>query len=1544
MHEKNETYEALLRGALARIEELEAAVDEARESSSRPGPVAIVGMGCRFPGAEGPDAYWKLLSEGRDAVTEVPADRWDIDAYYDPDPDAPGKMSTRHGGFIDGLTQFDASLFGISAREAASIDPQQRLLMEVSWEAFEHAGMPVKSLPARTGVFVGISNVDYREAMVSGGAESLDGYFSSGSTTSTASGRLSYFLGLTGPSLSVDTACSSSAVSVHLAVMNLRSGACDMALAGGVNQIVTPHETISLSKGRMMSPDGRCKPFDAEANGYVRAEGCGMIVLKRLEDARRDGDRILAVIRGSATNQDGHRSGLTVPHGPSQQDVVRRALQDSGIGPEEVGYIEAHGTGTALGDPIEAAALGAVFGERPSPLVVGSVKSNFGHLESAAGIAGVIKTVLALWHAEIPPTLHFSTPNPFIDWDALALRIPTSAEPWTGERRIAGVSSFGFSGTNCHVVLEAAPREPRPATPPADRPVHVLGLSGATEQALADSVRRTAAFVADGADGAALADVCFTANTGRSHLEHRAAVVADSAEHLVRQLTGEEPGLLTGHVQGQRSVPDVAFLFTGQGSQYPGMGAELYRTQPVYRRAIDSCAQILDPLLGRSLTALLHPEPSDEPGDELDRTRFTQPALFAVEYALAQLWRSWGVEPRSVLGHSVGELVAACVAGVFSLADGLRLVAERGRLMQELPEGGVMVSLRGRPGLIEEVVGRYPLVAVAAVNGPEELVISGDGDQTAQAVAELARQGVTSRGLKVSHAFHSPLMASIAEPLTAVAKSVTYAKPRIPVISNVTGGPVGADELCDPAYWVRHALAPVRFADGMRAAYETGARAFVEIGPKPVLLGLGRDCLPDADALWLPSLRPGRDWTELLGSLAALHVRGVAVDWRAFDQEYAAARRGVTLPTYPFQRERHWFTEEQPVITPGRLSDEDWLVGVEWGEAAGEVTEELGGRWLVRGAGGGAGAGVVSGVRVVGDLVEADHVVFVADAVPAPGVDVADRALELSVGLLELVQELAAGGRPVRLRVVTRGGQVVVPGDRVDPAQAALWGLVRTVRAEHPELECSIVDLDADASVEDGLRTSHALSAVRGALRLTPALTPVTETAPLFEGSVGLSSDASYLVTGGLGGLGLRVGEWLAREGAGHVVLAGRSVDPSGLSGEVRRSVGVMEGFGARVHLVAADVSCGGDVERLVAVAEGVAPLRGVVHAAGVLDDGVLGGQSASRFGGVFAPKVRGGVELDRVLRERGVGLDFFVAFSSVAALVPTLGSASYAAANAFLDGLMASRRAQGLPGLSVNWGPWGEVGMGARDTAAYERIGLRMIPPDQGARITVKLACGAAPSGAVGVVGADWTTFRDALGEGLPAGYLAAFTETAAETGSVRATSTAAAGARAAGTGTGRPLPGQRPGQQSAQLPSLRAELAAADDRRAFLAAQVERMLREVLGSRSAPGPHQGFFSLGMDSLMAVEFRARLTAGLELRLPTTVAFTYPTLDELVSFLADELGITPAAGDPGPERRAAPTRTASGAPTETPSETPAEASASDLMARIAEKYRTHRST
>ncbi|WP_051385657.1 type I polyketide synthase [Actinokineospora inagensis] len=1366
-------YDALLRRALARIEELETDLKQARARA--PEPVAVVGIGCRFPGADGPDEFWRLLVEGGDAITEVPPDRWDIDAYYDPDPDRPGKMNTRHGGFVPNPGGFDTAAFGISAREAASIDPQQRMLLEVAWRAFEHAGMPVRDLTERTGVYVGISNVDYREAMVVHGDDSIDGYFSSGSTTSTASGRLSYFLGLTGPSLSVDTACSSSSVAVHLAVRDLRSGACDVAVAGGVNQILTPHETISLSKARMMAPDGRCKPFAATANGYVRAEGCGMIVLKRLSDAQRDGDTVLALVLGSATNQDGRRSGLTVPHGPSQQVVIRDALRDAGVRPGEVGFVETHGTGTALGDPIETGALGAVFGERDRPLVLGAVKSNLGHLESAAGIAGVIKTVLALRYGVIPPNLHFTEPSPFVDW-SLPITVPTAVQPWPDERRVAGASSFGFSGSNCHIVLAAA--EPTAAARP-EQSTHVVTLSAASPTALQAAQANLAKFAED--SPAALADIAFTANTRRSHFEHRAAIVADTTADLATRtpVTGYAP-----------SAPKVAFLFTGQGSQYPGMGKAV--EHPVFTNALTECAELLD----RPLWSLLD-------GPDLDRTEHAQPALFAVEYALTQLWRSWGVVPDAVLGHSVGEFVAACVAGVFSLADGLRLVMARGRLMQALPDGGVMISLRGGHDLVDRVVAEYPLVSVAAVNGPTEIVISGDGTQARAAAKTLAEQGVTGRELRVSHAFHSPLMRPIVDEFAKVVESITFAPPKIPIAANVTGR-LDTD-LTDPGYWVRQALEPVLFADGLRALGDVDA--FVEIGPQPVLLGLGRAVLT-GDHAWLPSLRKTR--VELAAGVAELYVRGARIDWPAFTGNHDR----VDLPGYPFQRDRHWFA-------PETTTDAHWLHQVVWEPTTAQTTTE-------------------------------DAIRYTAE--PTAG-DPAAHTHRLVTDLLALAQD-----QPQRLHVVTRHAHALTPGENTDPAHAALWGFLHTVAAEHPELHLTAVDTDTDSEAPT---TTAPFTVIRDGVHHTPKLAPATIT-----GKVDLRRDGHYLVTGGLGALGLRTAGELARRGAGHLVLTSRR----DATPEQRAKIADLERTtGATFHIHPGDITDRSTVDELVRVHRP----RGIVHAAGVLDDGILAEQTTERFARVLAPKVDAAWHLHEAIKD----LDFFVAFSSLAAIVPTFGSGAYAAANAFLTGLMAHRRAKGLPGVAIEWGPWSGIGMAADEDAAHESSGLRMISPDRGARLAVDLATSEIP--AVAVVDADWP--RLAAASALPPAFFGVEPET-------------------------RPTG-----------PSLLDEINTATDKTGFLGEQVEKILRDVLGARSELGRQQGFFSMGMDSLMAVEFHARLCAALELRLPPTVVFKHPTLDELVGHLAGELDIAPQGTDTADD----------------------DVSAADLVARITQSARAH---
>ncbi len=672
---------AALREARNKLEGYEKRFDE---------PIALIGMDCRFPVANSPAELWQLLHNGIDAITEIPRDRWDVDAHYHPDPDALGKMYTRQMGFVEGVDRFDAQFFGISPREAKFMDPQQRLLLEVSWSVLEHAGYSPETLRlSATGVFVGMEASNYAMLNALHGHLLIDQYALLGSLDSIAVGRIAYVLGLQGPVLQLDTACSSSLVALHLACQSLRNGETNMALAGGVHLNLTPDETIGLCRTKALSPDGRCKTFDSRADGFARGEGCGIVVLKRLSDALADGDNILAVIRGSAVNHDGPSSNLTVPNQSAQESLLRLALKNARVQPHEVQYVEAHGTGTALGDPIEVNALTSVFGGRSDPLWVGSVKTNVGHLEAAAGVAGLIKVVLALQQGEIPPHLHFHTPNPLIDWDATPVRVVTASRPWADGRRIAGLSSFGFSGTNAHIVIEAwdggeaGEQREEPAVP--DRGRHILALSAKSEAALKAVCQRYQAFFNE-QPTVNLADVCHTANTGRSHFAHRVAIVAQDAGQIQSQLadfaTGiVQPGMSLGHAPDHLARPKIAFLFTGQGSQYVDMGRELYQTQPVFRRALDRCDAILRPLLGESLLALLYPAPphlnsnvvglTPHPQGEgtllqLDQTAYAQPALFALEYALAELWKSWGVEADVVLGHSVGEYVAACVSGVLA--------------------------------------------------------------------------------------------------------------------------------------------------------------------------------------------------------------------------------------------------------------------------------------------------------------------------------------------------------------------------------------------------------------------------------------------------------------------------------------------------------------------------------------------------------------------------------------------------------------------------------------------------------------------------------------------------------------------------------------------------------------------------------------------------------------------------------------------------------------------------------------------------------------
>ncbi|MEO7275553.1 MAG: type I polyketide synthase, partial [Vicinamibacterales bacterium] len=1519
---------------------------------ARSEPIAIVGFAARLPGAPDTDAFWDLLEQGRDAVSGIPPARWDADAFYDPDPDTAGKMSTRRAGFLDDAASFDAQFFGISPREAVYMDPQHRLLLETAWQALEHACLsPAALAGTRSGVFMGLSTHDYLGLLSKElDYRSIEAYFGTGTSPAAGVGRISYRLGFEGPAVTIDTACSSSLVAVHLASQSLRAGECGLALAGGVNVILTPGTMINFSRARMLAPDGRCKTFDASADGYVRGEGCGVIVLKRLSDAQRDGDRIRAVIRGSAVNQDGASGGLTVPNGRAQQRVIADALAQAGIAPASVSYLEAHGTGTPLGDPIEVQAAAAVLGVGRSadlPLLIGSVKTNIGHLEAAAGIAGVIKVVLALEHDRLPQHVHFTTPSPHIPWAQLPVQVVREARPWptAGAPRIAGVSSFGFSGTNAHVLIAEAPARVARATPaPGSQPegvaprYHVLPLSARTPEALRAVVTSYDAWLA-AHPGSAIADVCHTAGVGRSHLEHRAALLVDTTERtreLLAALADERP--VSGVFTAVSAVPPkTAWLFTGQGSQYVGMGRELYDTHPTFRATLDHCQAVLRDRLERPLLDVMFSD-----GARLGHTSYAQPALFALEMSLARLWQSWGLEPDVVVGHSVGQYAAACVAGVFSLEDGLLLLAERGRLFGELPAGGSMAAIFADGARVDDWVSQEPRVSVAAYNGAHT-VVSGPQDAIAALLARTGALGIRGERLDTSHAFHSALLDPALEPFELAARRVAFQPVQRTLICNRTGKVLSGQTVLDAAYWRRQARQPVQFAESVQTLAQLGCKVLLEIGPQPTLSATTLRAWPDgreAPRATASLRREVPESRQIVEALAQLYVAGSRVDFAAVARPWP--RQTLDLPTYPFQRRHFWFTAKTAAVSAAaayapsdvvRLLDEGRieelltrLNGGEDAEASRRVltqlathhqrerqARELSGqlydvRWRQTPVPSGRESFVagetwllivndsqpvsplvgllaahqqdcrvlaLSGHRADDSLValkellrrdSPSRIVHLAsldlpDEVSAASIETLQR--RVLGGVLTIIQAAVEVGVRAPIWFVTRGAQPVVAADRPSPLQSAVWGFGRVVALEHPELWGGLADLPNDEA-ETWLRL---LSVVRAggedhiAIRGADAYVARLErrTSPPAASPLPVRSEATYLITGGLGALGLDAAEHLAGRGARHIVLTSRRTPAAATLARIGT---LRERYGCECHVVSADVGEERDLERVVTFIKASLPaLAGILHAAGEIGSSPLATLDEAEIDRVFRGKVKGAAHLSALAAHEH--LDFFVSFSSIASVWGSFGQAAYGAANAFLDGLAASQRGAGLPGTSVNFGPWSS---GMADAAAREQLAKRGVQPLSTELAFAGLAAIAAGPAASGIVArVDWAAF-------LPVYQLQ------------RQRSLMAELEREYPPAVAPPIAAERTSLVERLL------LAPAEQRSRLM----QDYLRGAVAETMRMDPAQiredaGFFDLGMDSLMAIELRQRLQKELGRPLPATIALDHPRLTDAAAYLLTEV-------------------------------------------------------
>ncbi|MGH3880757.1 MAG: type I polyketide synthase, partial [Actinophytocola sp.] len=1488
-------------------------------------PVAIIGIGCRFPGGvSSPEHLWDLVTQGVDAVGDFPADRgWDNAALYDPDPDRAGRTYLTRGGFVAEAAEFDAGFFGISPREALTMDPQQRLLLETAWESFERAGLdPTWLRGSRTGTFIGSSYQIYGSEV----ADGAEGHLITGTIPSVLSGRVAYALGLEGPAVTVDTACSSSLVALHLACQSLRNGESSLALAGGATIMATPDPFIAFSRQRALAADGRCKAFAEDADGMTLSEGIGLLLVERLSDARRNGHPVLAVIRGSAVNSDGTSNGLTAPNGPAQQRVIRQALATAGLSTSDVDAVEAHGTGTALGDPIEAQALLATYGQdRERPLLLGSVKSNLGHTQSAAGVAGVIKMVMAMRHGELPPTLHAGRRSSAVDWDAGSIELLTESVPWpeSGRPRRSAVSSFGISGTNAHVVLEQPPMPPPAPESESAGPVP-WAVSGRSAGALRAQAANLVAHLAE--HPASDAEVAASLVSARTAFDHRAVVVGADTDELVGGLRELAAGsAAAGAVAGVADVDGrTVFVFPGQGAQWVGMGARLLAESPEFAAWLTECADALSSQVDWSLLDVLRD------GTDLDRVEVVQPASFAVMVALAELWRGHGVTPDAVVGHSQGEIAAAVVAGALSLDDGVRVVVRRSQAIARTLSGlGGMLSVALPVADVEPRLDER--LSIAAVNGPELVVVAGENDAIDALRTDLRAEGVRARRIDVDYASHSAQVELVEDELLDRLAGIEPRPASVPFLSTVTGEWLTGTEL-DAAYWYRNLRLRVGFEQAIRTLLDAGHRAFVEVGPHPVLT-MGVQGIVDKTGT--PAVATGtlrRDdggRSRFLTSLAELYVRGVTVDWRL------TGRRTVDLPTYAFQRESYWVPRQRPgaetdsaeaafwadvedadldalgrrlAIDPDSLAAvlpalsswrrdrrdrstvDSWRYRTAWRPLTGVPAPALTGPWAVVTTDPDADVDVTGAleshgaeVRVVTvDPADADRETLAPRLAGIADVDgivstlaMADGHPMLPAGLA-LAQALGDAEVDAPLWILTRGAVSTGRADSVpNPDQAMAHGFGWTAALEHPERWGGVVDLPTDPLDKYAARWLAGVLAGVGeedqlAIRSTGVLTRRVVPAPAGDRPADTwTPRGTTLITGATGTLGPHVARWVAERGAEHVVLVSRRGPDAPGAAEL---VADLAALGTTATLVACDLTDRDAVAELLAgvKAEGHT-IRTVLHAAAFIELRPIAETPVDAFADVLAAKVTGARHLDELLADEP--LDAFVLFSSTAGMWGSGNHAAYVAGNAYLAALAENRRARGLPGTAINWGIWADDRDSGRvDAEQILRSGLRFMDPDLALAALGRVLAG--DETVLAIADIDWDRYHPVFTAGRPTALFAEIPEV-----------------RALAAGAGRST-------SDSELVARIRELARAEQDRVLLDL-VRGHAASVLGLAAAANlpERKAFRDAGFDSLTAVDLRNRLATATGLALPTTMVFDHPNPVALAEFLRTRIaGDGAAAG------------------------------------------------